>query len=442
MACSPGGLWDPDGIYWSRYDGWGKQLQQHRDANFAWKDGSVWLDGVSDVPPKLALESGASVGESLTCAQEETLIMLAFPTDREPAPAARCGGSQPPVENRVCPDGVGKPCRCPGVVEPGTLCGEMRPRQPLQAVQPFYKLNFTSPWVPLRELSRGPFARRCGSGTGGRTEVEGCHLDYKDKGSLLLSSKERRGTTNQKRAEDVSKDVSSFLNLDGGVLVYGVPETHDLSVTGGSPIPGGIDIGFAREEIKKETIENLITSNIQPRPGPDLFQVTEVPYGNDGRVVLIVEIGIGLGEVWQAKDKRYYRRFQFKAEPMEHYEIDMVRNRNVGPDLNLVFGINDRWETSMSNSEFLSQRGKEVQIHTGVQNAGDGVADSALIELGLWPDTNSEAMMRIYRGEFPDGIFPIPYTPIGIRNIKWEGARFQLPSDGLPTAWSQLFWNG
>ena len=35
---------------------------------------------------------------------------------------------------------------------------------------------------------------------------------------------------------------------------------------------------------------------------------------------------------------------------MEHYEIDMVRNRNVGPDLNLVFGINDRWETSMSNS--------------------------------------------------------------------------------------------
>ena len=84
MACSPGGLWDPDGIYWSRYDGWGKQLQQHRDANFAWKDGSVWLDGVSHVPPKLPLESGASVGESLTCAQEETLIMLAFPTDREP----------------------------------------------------------------------------------------------------------------------------------------------------------------------------------------------------------------------------------------------------------------------------------------------------------------------------------------------------------------------
>ena len=177
MACSPGGLWDPDGIYWSRYDGWGTQLQQHRDANFAWKDGSGWLDGVSHVPPKLPLASGASVGESLTCAQEETLIMLAFPTDRgtgEMAPAARCGGSQPPVENRVCPDGVGKPCRCPGVVEPGTLCGEMRPRQPLQAVQPFYKLNFTSPWVPLRELSRGPFARRCGSGAGGRTEVEGC----------------------------------------------------------------------------------------------------------------------------------------------------------------------------------------------------------------------------------------------------------------------------
>ena len=271
---------------------------------------------------------------------------------------------------------------------------------------------------------------------------EDLHLDYKEKGSLLPSVKGSGGIDKQKRAEDISKDVSSFLNSDGGVLVYGVPETQDRNLTGGSPIPDGPNIGFRREEIKKETIENLITSNIQPKLGPDLFQVTEVPYSTDGRVVFIVEVAVGMGDVWQAKDKRYYRRYQCKAEPMEHYEINLVRDRNLGADLKLVFGINDRWETSLSNSEYRSQRGKKVQIHMGVQNTGNAVAESALIELGLFPHTDDEAMMKIYKGEFPHDIFPTSFAPVGIRQIKWDSPSIELPHDGLPVAWGQLFWNG
>lgn len=266
---------------------------------------------------------------------------------------------------------------------------------------------------------------------------EDLHLDYKEKGSLLPRSRGGSGTDTQKRAEDISKDVSSFLNSDGGVLVYGVPETGDPKATGGSPIPEGPDIGFQREEIDKETIENLITSNIQPRLGPDLFQVTEVPY--DGRTVFIVEVAVGVGDVWQAKDKRYYKRFQFKAEPMEHYEINMARDRNLGPDVRLIFGVNDRWEPRFSNVEFHAHRGEEVQIHIGVQNTGNGVADSALIELGLCPDTNDDALRKIYSGEFPNNVFPASFTPIGIRQVKWDNEQGNIE---LSVAWSQLFWNG
>ena len=271
---------------------------------------------------------------------------------------------------------------------------------------------------------------------------EDLHLDYKEQRSLLPSSRGSSGIDKQKRADDVSKDVSSFLNSDGGVLVYGVPEMSEPNVTGGTPIPSGLGVGFQRDEIGKETIENLITGNIQPKPGPDLFRVTEVPYGDEGRVAFVVEVAVGVGGVWQARDKRYYRRFQFKAEPMEHYEIELVRSRSFGPDVRVVFGVNDRWATSLSNLEYLSRREQEVQIHVGIQNVGNAVADSALIELGLWPNTNCDAMMKIYQGEFPDGIFPPVFKPVGIRNIKWEGARFQLPIDGLPVVWSQLFWNG
>ena len=265
---------------------------------------------------------------------------------------------------------------------------------------------------------------------------EDLHLDYKDKRSLLPTSRSGGSVDKQKRAEDLSKDVSSFLNSDGGVLVYGVPESDSIDDTGGTPIPGGSDIGFNRGDIDKETIENLITSNIQPRPGPDLFHVSEVPYG-DGKLVFLVEVAIGLGDVWQAKDKRYYKRFQYKAEPMEHYEINMVRERHQGPDLKLVFGINDRWESSLSPLECLSSHGEAVVVHVGICNAADNIAESALIEIGLWPTTNGEAMNDMYTDQFPDGVFPESFQPVGLRKVSWDDRK-----SAVLVAWSQLYWNG
>ena len=82
---------------------------------------------------------------------------------------------------------------------------------------------------------------------------EDLHLDYKDKRSLLPTSRGGGGSgiDKHKRAEDLSKDVSSFLNSDGGVLVYGVPESASIDDTGGTPIPDGPDIGFNRGDIDK-----------------------------------------------------------------------------------------------------------------------------------------------------------------------------------------------
>ena len=208
-------------------------------------------------------------------------------------------------------------------------------------------------------------------------EPEDSHLEYKDKRRLL--------PTNKRRPDELSKDVSSFLNSDGGVLIYGVPETNDPNVTGGAPVPlnvsGSTGIGFNVGEIDKETIENLITSNIQPKPGPDQFQITEVKHGQ--RIVFVVQVAVGIGEVWQAKDKRYYRRFHYKAEPMEHYEIGLVRARNIGPSLKLVFGLNEGWQKNLRRIGSDYHPTGRHPIHLGVQNTSNSVAESALIELGV-----------------------------------------------------------
>ena len=269
---------------------------------------------------------------------------------------------------------------------------------------------------------------------------EDAHLDYKGPESLLPPGRGGGGLDRQKRAEDISKDVSSFLNSDAGVLVYGVPESEDPNRTGGSPNISGPEIGFPRGEVNKETIEDLITSNIQPRPGPDLFQVTEVPYRD--RIVFVVEVAVGLGDVWQAKDKMYYKRFKYKAEPMDHYEVDMVRNRTIGPNLKLAFGLNHRWETRLSDSEYLARRGREVQIHVGIQNTQASVAEAALIEFGLCPVTSTDDFDKISQGEMPDGILPIQFRPLGIRNVNCTKVGGLSFPNGVPVAWGQLSWNG
>ena len=265
---------------------------------------------------------------------------------------------------------------------------------------------------------------------------EDLHLDYKEQRSLLPPGRGGGvGIDKQKRAEDISKDVSAFLNSDGGVLVYGVAESISPDDTGGSPVPGSAQVGFTRGEIDKETIENLITSNIQPKPSPDLFQVVEVPYGSDGRLVFIVEVAAGFGDVWQAKDKRYYRRAQFKSEPMEHHEINMVRDRHLGPDLRLVFGFNHKWDTNITEADCDRYEGVEIRIHVGIQNAANSPAESVLIELGLYP-AYPGAIRKMQQGEIPDGLLPESFETVGLRTV-----RSGDPRDWL-VVWNQLCWNG
>ena len=174
-----------------------------------------------------------------------------------------------------------------------------------------------------------------------RQEPENSHLDYKARESLLPPRRGVAGIDGQKRAGDISKDVSSFLNSDGGVLIYGIREDSNPESTGGSPMPAeSFDPdrdGYERNEIDKETIENLITRNIHPPPAAHLFHIAEVVHKN--KIIYVVEVGIGTGTAYQAKDLRYYQRSHYKSEPMEHYQIEMVKSRGASPDLELVFWI-------------------------------------------------------------------------------------------------------
>lgn len=144
----------------------------------------------------------------------------------------------------------------------------------------------------------------------GRTE-EGPSLEYKA-GDALLSG--------NGRSREVAKDVSAMANAAGGVIIYGIGE---------DPIERHRPSGFApvnRRECSKETLEQIISSNIQPRISG--IRITPVPLntGPDD-VVYVVAIPQSDTAHQVIKYKRYYKRFNFEAVPMEDYEVRDVLNR-------------------------------------------------------------------------------------------------------------------
>lgn len=147
-----------------------------------------------------------------------------------------------------------------------------------------------------------------------KNEVEeSLHLDYKEARAL--------GKEETKKA-DITKDVSSFANADGGVIVYGVSE-EDHKPKETTPIDG--------KTFTKEWLENVI-QQIQPRiDGLKIF-----PIRIDGDIeksVYVVQIPRSANAPHMARDHRYYKRINFQSVPMEDYEVKDTYNRVTTPNL-------------------------------------------------------------------------------------------------------------
>lgn len=142
--------------------------------------------------------------------------------------------------------------------------------------------------------------------------------------SLNLDYKRSSSISNKSRAE-IAKDVSAFANSDGGLIIYGVEEKDHFPVK--------IDEGVEHGKFNREWLENVITSNIAPRI--EDVQISQIPV-SDGRSVFVVKVPKSFRGPHQERleSKRYYRRFNFKAEAMEDYEIrEALNRRRVAPAL-------------------------------------------------------------------------------------------------------------
>ncbi|WP_316808075.1 ATP-binding protein [Pedobacter agri] len=183
---------------------------------------------------------------------------------------------------------------------------------------------------------------------------ESIYLDFKSAGSLEKNDKKRM---------ELSKDVASFANSDGGIIVYGIKEVDHVA-SEFSFIDGN--------EFTKEWIEQVISSYVQRR----ISDVKIYPIRIDGdmkKSVYVVKIPYSYDAPHLSKDNRYYKRYNFMSVPMEEYEVRQSYGRKAKSELTF-----DTYYTKITTGD----KGLELEFDFLVMNSG--VVVESLYKLNVY----------------------------------------------------------
>ena len=143
-------------------------------------------------------------------------------------------------------------------------------------------------------------------------EPESIRQEFKS-GRLFDDSKK------DKWIEDLSKEISSFANTEGGEVFLGIDEDRKAKPKVATIIDG-VSI-----EIAPETLQRTIEGNISPYLPGIRFQRVQLP-DMPSRVVYVIQVPQG-NTAYQAKDGRYYGRSEFEAKFLPDHEVRLRMNR-------------------------------------------------------------------------------------------------------------------
>jgi hypothetical protein len=191
---------------------------------------------------------------------------------------------------------------------------------------------------------------------------ESLTLDYK--ASPALSKEDRK-------RDEMCKDVSAFANSAGGQIVYGIEED--------GPIPVSLDKGSDPNVITREWIEQVLNSRISPKI--EGLRITPIPLGTGNAFVITVPQATSRAP-HQAPDNKYYRRYNFQSVAMADYEVRDMMRRTTTPDLviNLSFATGENSQLDYAPHTEIS---RPVSVIVSVSNKSPQPAFHTVIRFGI-----------------------------------------------------------
>lgn len=244
---------------------------------------------------------------------------------------------------------------------------------------------------------------------------ESLYLDYKASGSLVKTDGKKN---------EISKDISSFANSDGGIIIYGISEYQD----GTKHLPEQID-PIDRNNFSKETLEQIINSRISPKIHGIIIYPVTIGNEDDNTVVYVVEIPKSQ-TAHQASDKRYYRRYNFQSIAMEDWEVKDIINRQNKANINIT--LRPQFDPKIFDT-FVGIQGTKMGFDIIATNEGNKVVkycDCMIIGNEVVSKTISPNPDLI-RGR---NYFELFYTNEVERKVELEGNEFVINTQRMPIA--------
>lgn len=132
---------------------------------------------------------------------------------------------------------------------------------------------------------------------------------------------------------ELSEWVSAFLNADGGLIILGVCESDPKKKNNINTKIYPTKIEFVESRFTKESIEQIITSNIGCSTKPDI-KIYPVRDSNDpSKAIYLIDIPQGDNPPYQAHNRKYYRRLNSTKYELPHSEIADFFGRRLRPKL-------------------------------------------------------------------------------------------------------------
>ncbi len=210
-------------------------------------------------------------------------------------------------------------------------------------------------------------------------EEESLTIEFKPCNELKAGTdfRDRRGITRDRLLQDVldelTKDVSAFLNSAGGTIIYGILDSKSRAQR--IDDENAFKLGNSQDDIRAEKVIQWLRAHVAPPPLVDVYSVLANPGEVNSPWYIVIEIPQGQ-TAYMAKDHKFYRRVGSTAQPMEQYEVVDVMNRTRAATLDVKIEseprgfVRQEWEgldlrISVTSTNFIASEYGQLKIILG-----------------------------------------------------------------------------